>query len=104
MIKFKYNLNENLFRLINQNISDYGYDFLVGYLDEALVGQLRHCNLYLVCECIDLNSQMAYKNPFAIVAKNDVEAAEYFTKETGKTAFIHSILENRCDNLKVERL
>ena len=39
MIKFKYNLNENLFRLINQNISDYGYDFLVGYLDEALVGQ-----------------------------------------------------------------
>lgn len=103
MIKFRYKVPDNLVPLMVQTIVEYSGDYIIGYLEENLSGQLRHTSLYLVCELEFINDVQVYKNPLAIVSRNDTEAVLLYNKVTGKDngAMICEIV-NRCDNIKVE--
>jgi hypothetical protein len=102
MIKFKYTLPRELLPLIRQVVVDYTDDFMYGCMNEGLVGQLKHCTLFLVCEYEEINSQQVYRNPVVVVARNDSAAVETYNEMTNKIGFIlHRITED-CSTLTVE--
>lgn len=102
-IKFRYTLKPELAVLVNQQVTGYGFDWLFGYLDRAIIGRLKHCSLYLITELETKSGVNVYSNPIAMVAPNDIEAMTYykdlFHKDNGT---ILAEIVNRCDNLKVE--
>lgn len=106
MITFRYAIKENLLPLVKENIVNYGSDYLIGYMEEGIAGQLKHVSLYLVCEMAEPNNSMIiYQNPIAIVARNNTEAVRVFYELTQKdNGTVLCEIENRCDNLVVEPL
>lgn len=102
-IRFKYKIPDNLLPLVNQTVVDYGYDYLYGLMPEELTSQLRHCSLYIICEFEYVNNLQVWRNPVAVVGKNEVEAMETYVinmkKENGS---VLCEIINRCDNIKVE--
>ena len=103
MVKFRYRLNDNLQPLVSGSVQNYYGSYITGYMEEGIVGQLRHTSMYLVCEMNIVNDTMVYTNPLGIVAKNDIDAATIFAEITGKeNGSILCEIVNRCDNIKVE--
>ena len=102
-IKFKYRIPDNLLPLVNQTVSDFGMDYLYGLMPEELGGQLRHCSLYMICEFEDINGLQVWRNPVAVVGKNEVEAMETYVRNIRKeNGSVLCEIVNRCDNIKVE--
>jgi hypothetical protein len=102
-IKFRYTVKPELAILMQQQISDYGADWIYGYLDRGLTGRLRHCSMYLVTELNDKYGVSVYSNPVAIVAPNDVQAMSYYREITNNdNGTILAEIVNRCDNITVE--
>ena len=106
MIKFKYNLKEDLLKLVRQNIVNYTSDFLISYMNKGDINNLRHSSLYLMCEYLEPTPSMrVYQNPLAIVARNQYIATGIYNEITGcESATMLCEIENRCDNLKVEMI
>ena len=99
MVKFLYKIKGDLLPLIRSSIADYTSDYFTGYMDEGDANNLRHCNLYLVCDYID----GVYLNPISIVAKNEYVAIGMFSEITSSNnSTVVCALENRCDTLVVE--
>ena len=102
-IKFKYKIPDNLLPLIDKTVADYGLDYLYGIMPKALVSQLRHCSLYMICEFEFINGMQVWRNPVAIVGSNEVDAMETYVKNTKKeNGSVLCEIINRCDNIKVE--
>lgn len=102
MIKFKYNLPNDLLQLVQRTVVDFTDYFLYGCMDEGFAGQLKHCTLFLVCEYDEINNQQIYRNPIVVVAMNDGQAVQYYNEMTDKYGFIlHRITED-CSKIKVE--
>lgn len=102
-IKFKYTLKPELAILVQQQVLNYPYDWLYGYLHKGIIGQLKHCSMYLITELEFRNGLDIYQNPVAIVAKNDIEAMGYYRTISNKeNGTVLAEIVNRCDNLKVE--
>lgn len=112
MIKFKYNVNNNIAGLIQTTFSDViNPNTLIGYVDDsklANINLLAHNSLFLVCDCVFKTGDKAptdYKNPIAVVARNQTEAVgmynSIFKTDEGITI---CELEHRCDKLEVETI
>ena len=102
-IKFRYKIPENLQPLVNQTVVDYGSNYLYGLMPEELVGELRHCSLYMICELESVNTIDVWRNPVAVVGPNEINAMETYVKNTGKeNGSVLCEIVNRCDNIKVE--
>ena len=100
-IRFIYKPNEIMMDLIKRNIADYGNDFLYGILDEGMKYQLKKCGIYLVCEQIIVSGISIYKNPLAVVAHGQQDAANLYYQETGQNASIMCDLEQYANKAKV---
>lgn len=102
-IKFKYTIPQNLQPLVDQTIVNYGLDYLYGVMPEEIIGDLRHCSLYMICELDFVNNMQVWQNPVAVVGHNEVEAMEAYVRETQKeNGSVLCEIVNRCDNIKVE--
>lgn len=103
MVKFIYNVKQNLQSLIKSTIADYDdYSKLVGYVDEGRIGSLEHTSVYLVCEMKYTDTLMVYTNPLAIIAKNDIEAVQLYNDVTSVIGGVLCEMESNCSKLKVE--
>ena len=103
MVKFKYRLPEALVPLVSTTVVDYGLDYVYGLMPKELIGQLRHCSMYMICEYEDHNGVQVWRNPVAVVARNDVDAMEAYVKTMKKeNGSVLCEIVNRCDNIKVE--
>ena len=104
MIKFKYKPNENLSKLISEQIPQFNYH-LTGYADGNLINQLRYCKLYLVYK-VDIDehtNQASYSDPLAIVALNAIDAVGYYDKiKQCDNGTVMCELEGDCSKMKVE--
>lgn len=102
-IKFKYRIPENLQPLVDQTVADYGLNYLYGLMPEELVGQLRHCSLYMICEFEYINGLEVWKNPVAVVGQNEVQAMETYAQNMNKdNGSVLCEIINRCDKITVE--
>ena len=102
-IRFKYRIPENLLPLVNQTVVNYGYDYVYGLMPEELIGQLRHCSLYMICEFEYIDGRQVWQNPIAVVAHNEVEAMETYVRNMKKeNGSVLCEIVNRCDTIKVE--
>ena len=104
MIKFIYNPNPEMMKLIIGNVADYSNSFLYGIMEEETKFQLKNMQLYLVCEINDSDGMRFYSNPLAVVAKSDYDAVGVYYKETEKPGSIMCVLENSVVGLKVETI
>lgn len=105
MIKFKYVMSNDIFKLLEETIINYNNNYLIGYLYDEDKNTLNNTSLYLMCECIEKNNRKEYKNPIAVVSRNQYSAVEMFydiTKEN--TGVVLCELARRCDNLVVEQI
>ena len=101
-IKFKYKIPSNLQSLVDKTVADYGLTYLYGIMPDELLGELRHCSLYMICEFEYSNGIQIWRNPMAIVGHNEVNAMETYVKNTGKeNGSVLCEIVNRCDNIKV---
>jgi hypothetical protein len=102
-IKFKYRIPENLQPLVDQTVADYGLNYLYGLMPEELVGQLRHCSLYMICEFEYINGLEVWKNPVAVVGQNELRAMETYAENMHKdNGSVLCEIINRCDKITVE--
>jgi hypothetical protein len=103
MIRFKYRIPHALEQLVQTTIIDYHDEYFYGLMEEGVVHQLQHYQLFLVCQTQNLGSITVYKNPLVVVAKNESDALRVFYEDTKiGDASVHSILETHCDKIKVE--
>lgn len=103
MVKFKYKLPFDLVKLIKSTIVNYDYDYICGIMPKGLVGQLKHCSMYMICELENHDGIDVYSNPLAVVARNHTNAMETYVKNTEKeNGSILCEIVDRCDNIKVE--
>lgn len=105
MVKFLYSPNAAIQQLINETIVDVpDPSSIVGYIDDTDSTSLAHCSLFLICT-MEFNDKLVnpiYSNPHVIVAKNDGTALDIFYRMTKHdNGSVVSILETRCDKLKV---
>lgn len=112
MIKFKYEVDNGMAGLIRSTFADVvNPNMLVGYVEKeklANIDLLRHNSLFLVCDCVFSatdDTPSDYKNPIAVVAKNQSEAIgiynNIFKTDEG---IVMCELKNRCDELEVESI
>jgi len=102
-VKFKFKIPENLLPLVNQTVVNYGLDYLYGLMPRDLVGQLRHCSMYMICEYESINGAQIWSNPVAVVGTNEVNAMETYVRNMKKeNGSVLCEIVNRCDNIKVE--
>ena len=102
-VKFKFKIPENLLPLVNQTVVNYGLDYLYGLMPRDLVGQLRHCSMYMICEYESINGTQIWSNPVAVVGTNEVNAMETYVRNMKKeNGSVLCEIVNRCDNIKVE--
>ena len=102
-VKFKYRIPENLQPLVDKTVADYGLDYLYGLMPKELVGQLRHCSLYMICEFEYTNGIEVWRNPVAVVGQNEINAMETYVKNMHKeNGSVLCEIINRCDEIKVE--
>lgn len=112
MIKFRYTVNKNIVGLIQSTFADVANpNSLVGYVEKQKLSNtniLHHSSLFLVCDCEFKTGDKAptnYKNPIAVVAKNQTEAVGVYNSifKTDEGVVICE-LEHRCDELEVEQI
>lgn len=101
MIKFIYEPNPDLMQLINTTVIDYGDSYLTGVLEEESSLRLKSLQLFLVCEPIEVNNKIMYKNPLAVVAMNDYSAVSVYFKETDQPGSVMCTLESDASKAKV---
>ena len=88
---------------MNQTVVNYGLDYLYGLMPRDLVGQLRHCSMYMICEYESINGAQIWSNPVAVVGTNEVNAMETYVRNMKKeNGSVLCEIVNRCDNIKVE--
>lgn len=103
LIRFKYRLPDNLVPLVQKEIVDWPYDYLYGMMEPGIASQLRNHGLYMICELEVHNNRNVYKNPVAVVAKNENEAIRVYHDDTGKeNGLVFCEIVNRCDKITVE--
>lgn len=103
MIRFRYKMPEALEQLARQTIIDFNDSYFYGMMEEGDVPNLAHCALYLVCQTQYITGTTIYKNPIVVVARNEIAALTMYATETHiGDASVHSVLETRCDKIKVE--
>jgi len=110
MILFKYTPNNIEFlNMIVKNIVNYSKPYFEGILDESYQNILinpesRKLKIYLVCELIEGQNGMFYKNPMAVVAYNESEAVGFYTDWKSNFGSVLCILEHDASKAKVEPL
>lgn len=103
MIRFKYKPSDGLLEFLHKQVVDYNDDILYGSMPEDTANKLRHCSLFIVCEYESNDNVNIFRNPLAVVAMNDKDAAQVYKDETGKqNAGILTEAETRCDRISVE--
>ena len=103
MVRFKYRIPTALESMVRQTIVDFNDIYFYGMMEEGVVHNLAHYCLYLICQTQFIGGMTIYRNPVVVVARNEADAIRIFYQDTGiDGASVHSILETRCDNLKVE--
>lgn len=110
MIKFRYELNDQLAALVRTNISGViNPKILFGYVDEAKLNtstSLYANSLYLTCSCLfdsGDDTPRGYENPIVVVARNESEAvAVYRDVMNTDTGTVMCEIERHCDKLEVE--
>lgn len=104
-IKFKYRMNQNLAQMVSSTVSGYTGQYLTGIMPAGLTSQLRHSSLFLVCDFSEDDAGVqTYSNPVAIVAVNEVMAAQIYREHFEKPAFILHRIEDDCSKIKVETI
>lgn len=102
-IKFKYKIPNNLLPLVNATVVDYGLDYIYGFMPKDLSEKLNHCSLYMICEFEFINDLQVWRNPVAIVGRNEIDAMETYVKNTYKeNGSVLCEIVNKCDSIKVE--
>jgi len=101
-IRFIYKPNEQMMQMINSEIVDYGNDFLYGIMDEQDKYMLKKRAIYLMCEEEPRYGKMIYKNPLAVVAKNQSDAARIYFEWTGANSSCMCELEQYANKAKVQ--
>lgn len=102
MIHFKYRLSDELVRLSQSTIVDFNSTVIPGLVDPGLVGQLNHCSLYMICQLDFKDTTQVWKNPMAVVGRNDVDAMESYVRDTkNEDGAILCEITNNCQNIKV---
>ena len=103
MIRFKYKIPATLEPLVRQTIVDFNDTYFYGMMEEGVAHNLQHYCLYLICQTQFVGSMTVYRNPVAVVVRNEADAIRIFYQDTGiDGASVRSVLETHCDNLKVE--
>lgn len=102
MIEFKVKIPELLLPLCNKEIIDFISDELDGIMEQSMAGQLAHCSMYIICELDFVNGKCIWRNPIAVVAKNEGAAMEMYGEYTHKTnGGVLCAMYDRCDNVSV---
>lgn len=102
MIKFRVKIPESLLDLCRKEIMDFIYDELNGIMEQGMAGQLRHCSMYIICEQEFVNNRVIWRNPLAVVAKNESAAMTMYYDHTGNTnGGVLCAMYDRCDNISV---
>ncbi len=102
MIRFKYRPNDGIMQLIAQTVPDITLNgYIDGMLQEESRYQLKNLSVYLVCSVEEINSRHIYRDPTAVVAKNDYEAIEIFANDVGKPGSVMCTLEDKANKMKV---
>lgn len=104
MLKFKYEMSQDLIMLLGSTIRDYnGSQYLTCYMPEEYAKKLRYQSLWLVCTFDKQDGRKdIYTDPLGIVAPSNSDSLRIYTEITGD---IHDIileeLQRDCKNLKV---
>lgn len=103
IVEFNYKLPESLVPLMNQEIMDFNDEYILGYVDQADAGNLKHCSMFMVTQLETYDKLSINKNPLAIVAKNETQALDIYFRATNNTdgAIFCNITEN-CSGIKVQ--
>ena len=101
MIHFIYEPPKDRMAVIVTMLHNYAMPTFTGVLDEASLNLLEMSKLYLVAELREINGHTKYVNPFAIVATNNNNALEIYTKETGNFGSILTTLEEHASQINV---
>lgn len=103
IVQFSYKLPESLVPLMNQAIMDFNDEYILGWVDQADAGNLRHCSMFMITELETHDDITINKNPIAIVAKNESQALEIYYRATENTngSVFCNITEN-CSGIKVQ--
>ena len=102
MIAFKYKLPEGIKDLAWGAIYGFNSEYIKGYMPEGISTQLKHYSLFMVCDLEIVDDNNIYKNPVAIVAKNESRAAELYAEIFEKYGFVFCELSDDASKITVE--
>lgn len=103
LIQFIYRLPDSLVSLMKDTIVDFNSNHITGWMDQMDANQIKHCSLFMICELETNDKLNILRNPMAVVAKNDSQAVQIFSKVTNKTnGTVMCEITRDCTTIKVE--